>query len=539
MKLKIENWQLAILLAFFLSPVPYPLSPALHAQQPSTQSQPAVRLNVKYVQGVGIGYAPTAGAGLTLNLAAGTAFCSGVIADYAGGTLTMTNNTTNYVYLDSGASCVPAKNTTGFTVATVPLATVVTLSGAITTITDQRTLFNFVPGAGGVTSLDTLTGAVTTAIGTTGTAPNYTHAGFVDTLHIPMAATASVTAGLISKSEFDIFNAKAGLGANIFTQAQSMPFVKFTPQDTDPVGVANGWLWLTSHAHANPDEAYVYLNGVQRRVVVSGGAALLGTDTIFPVSTATTLGLGRLAATGTGISTSVASGVWTINTTATLPGVANTWTAQQTFQGATPIVLDGATAGTNATTVTVTDPTGARTFTVPDANSVAVQPATCAAGQHATAISAAGVVTCTDPILNKQDAAAEITGDGTDLTIYTYTVPANTIPSGGCIRAQVFAQHTTGADATTYKWYFGGTSIANSTSTSTGVWGSSLVLCNNTGVTNAQTMTQHAAGVGSTSQAAIIGTPAEDTTAAIILKATFSVANTSKITPKMFLVWHQ
>jgi len=315
-------------------------------------------------------------------------------------------------------------------------------------------------------------------------------------------------------------------------------FLKLTPQDTDPVGVANSWLWLTSHAHANPDEAYVYLNGVQRRVVVSGGAALLGTDTIFPVSTATTLGLGRLAATGTGISCGVASGVWTCNNTGALL-TANTFTAAQTFQGATPIVLDGATAGTNATTVTVTDPTGARTFTVPDADSVAVQPQTCAAGQHVTAISAAGVVTCTDPILNKQDAAAEITGDGTDLTIYTYTVPANTIPSGGCIRAQVFAQHTTGTDATTYKWYFGGTSIANSTSTSTGVWGSSLVLCNNTGVTNAQTMTQHAGGVGSTSQAAIIGTPAEDTTAAIILKATFSVANSSKITPKMFLVWHQ
>jgi hypothetical protein len=120
-------------------------------------------------------------------------------------------------------------------------------------------------------------------------------------------------------------------------------FLELTPQDTDPVGVANGWLWLTSHAHANPDEAYVYLNGVQRRVVVSGGAALLGTDTIFPVSTATTLGLGRLAATGTGISTSVASGVWTINNTGALL-TANVFTGLQDFGGATVEIPNSANA---------------------------------------------------------------------------------------------------------------------------------------------------------------------------------------------------
>jgi hypothetical protein len=312
-------------------------------------------------------------------------------------------------------------------------------------------------------------------------------------------------------------------------------FLELTPQDTDPVGVANGWFWPTSHAHANPDEAYVYLNGVQRRVVVSGGAALLGTDTIFPVSTATTLGLGRLAATGTGISCGVASGVWTCNNTGALL-TANTFTAAQTFQGATPIVLDGATAGTNATTVTVTDPTGARTFTVPDANSVAVQPVTCAAGQRVTAVTAAGVITCTDPILNTQDAAAEITGDGTDLTIYTYTVPANTIPAGECIRATVYAQHTTGTAGTTYKWYFGGTSIANGSSSSTGPWASTVRVCNNAGVTNAQYLIQFPASVGSTYQQAVIGTPAEDTTGAVILKATFSVVNTDKVTPKFFIV---
>jgi hypothetical protein len=81
------------------------------AQQPQAQSsQPVYAVNAKYVNGVAPGYWPTAGAGLTLNLSAGTAHCGNppAAADYAGGTLTMTANATNYVYLDPGADCVPA-----------------------------------------------------------------------------------------------------------------------------------------------------------------------------------------------------------------------------------------------------------------------------------------------------------------------------------------------------------------------------------------------------------------------------------------------
>jgi hypothetical protein len=184
----------------------------------------------------------------------------------------------------------------------------------------------------------------------------------------------------------------------------------------------------------------------------------------------------------------------------------------------------------------VTDPTGARTFTIPNADSVAVQPATCAAGRRVTAVSAAGVITCTDPILNKQDAAAEITGDTTDLTFFTYTVPAGTIVAGGCIRAQVFAQHTTGTASTTYKWYFGSTATSGSVSTSTGVYYSAVRVCNNAGVTNAQSLFQALSSVGSTSYSALLATPAEDTTGAVVLKVTFAVAATDKLTPKLFIV---
>jgi len=113
-------------------------------QQPQAQSgQPIYAVNAKYVQGVGPGYWPTKGSGLTLNVAAGTAFCGSppMKVDYAGGTLTMTNAATNYVYLDPASSCAPASNTTGFTAGVIPLAEVVAVDGTITGVRDVRTWF--------------------------------------------------------------------------------------------------------------------------------------------------------------------------------------------------------------------------------------------------------------------------------------------------------------------------------------------------------------------------------------------------------------
>jgi hypothetical protein len=84
-------------------------------------------------------------------------------------------------------------------------------------------------GIGNLTSLNGLTGPVQTFAtpGTTGTAPNWVSSGTAHTLHIPMANAATVTAGLISKSEFDIFNAKIGGSGTvdylpIFTAAASL-----------------------------------------------------------------------------------------------------------------------------------------------------------------------------------------------------------------------------------------------------------------------------------------------------------------------------
>lgn len=65
----------------------------------------------------------------------------------------------------------------------------------------------------GITSFGGQTGgAQSLDIGSSGLAPAWSSASNTHTLNIPMASTPSVTAGLISKSEFDTFNAKQPAG---------------------------------------------------------------------------------------------------------------------------------------------------------------------------------------------------------------------------------------------------------------------------------------------------------------------------------------
>ncbi|UYL09085.1 hypothetical protein B9G69_000655 [Bdellovibrio sp. SKB1291214] len=65
-----------------------------------------------------------------------------------------------------------------------------------------------------IVSLNGLTGSTQTFAtpGTSGTAPAWSSSGTAHTLNIPMASAASVTAGLISKTDYDTFNAKQAAG---------------------------------------------------------------------------------------------------------------------------------------------------------------------------------------------------------------------------------------------------------------------------------------------------------------------------------------
>ena len=148
-KFLILNPILLLLLTAFCLP-----RTVLSAQQPQAQAgQEIFPVNAKFVQGFGPGYWPTPGSNLTLNLAPGTAVCSNVVRTYTGGTLTLAASATNYVYLDPANDCAPASNTTGFTNASIPIATAVTTITAISSITDVRTMFVSSGASGSVTSV--------------------------------------------------------------------------------------------------------------------------------------------------------------------------------------------------------------------------------------------------------------------------------------------------------------------------------------------------------------------------------------------------
>ena len=63
------------------------------------------------------------------------------IATIAAGSIALTDDATNYIFVDVSAGAIAA-NTTGFTSGDIPLFTVITAAGAITNVTDNRTLLS-------------------------------------------------------------------------------------------------------------------------------------------------------------------------------------------------------------------------------------------------------------------------------------------------------------------------------------------------------------------------------------------------------------
>lgn len=125
------------------------LSVLSYSQQPQTASpdpQALQGVNAKWANGVAPGYWPYQKTGtctgLNLCISPGTvAQCMGSShVEYAGTTsFALTNNTTNYIYLDLDNSCVPAVNTSGYSNRNIAIAKVTTVSGAVTQLKDDRT----------------------------------------------------------------------------------------------------------------------------------------------------------------------------------------------------------------------------------------------------------------------------------------------------------------------------------------------------------------------------------------------------------------
>jgi len=78
-------------------------------------------------------FATTAGAGFTINIAAGVADCYGTLDTYAGGTLTAYPSSTTKVYFNCTTG-VPARKAGNFQAADIPIASVVSNGSGITSI---------------------------------------------------------------------------------------------------------------------------------------------------------------------------------------------------------------------------------------------------------------------------------------------------------------------------------------------------------------------------------------------------------------------
>jgi hypothetical protein len=136
----------------------------------------------------------------------------------------------------SGTACSGTDKVTGFDA-----------SGAITCGTDQTG-----EAGGGITSLDGLTAATQlfAVPGTSGTAPNWTTSGGdTHVLNIPLASASGVSAGLISKAQYDTFSGKQdALGFTPLNPANNLSDVADATTARGNLGAA-----ASSHTHAESD----------------------------------------------------------------------------------------------------------------------------------------------------------------------------------------------------------------------------------------------------------------------------------------------
>lgn len=143
-----------------------------------------------------------------------------------------------------------------------------------------------------------------------------------------------------------------------------------------------------------------------------------------------------------------------------------------------------------------------------------------------------------------QKEAAAIPGDSTDKTIYTTSIPANTLSTNKCVRVTAGWYHNSGVATPTYKIFYGSTSqTINSGLSNPGPWTFGMLLCGS-GATNAQqwsvfpfTWIQgYGIAGGFNSATTYTATSAEDSTGALNVKLTFNVAATDQVTPLYWMV---
>ncbi len=114
----------------------------------------------------------------------------------------------------SGFASLRAPANAGDTIWTLPNAE--GTNGQVLTTDGTGNLFWSTPSGGsGISSLNGLTGSAQTfSIGNAGNTPNWSSSGVNHSLNLPNASSAGVTAGLISKTDYDSFSSKLGTGSS-------------------------------------------------------------------------------------------------------------------------------------------------------------------------------------------------------------------------------------------------------------------------------------------------------------------------------------
>ncbi|HET8891741.1 MAG TPA: hypothetical protein VFQ41_22780 [Candidatus Angelobacter sp.] len=140
-------------------------------------------------------------------------------------------------------------------------------------------------------------------------------------------------------------------------------------------------------------------------------------------------------------------------------------------------------------------------------------------------------------LLNVQGPIAALVGNSADQTVYTFTIPANTVQAGKGIRIKIVGFHSTGAAVTNYKIIIGTTTTATVSTGSGNSENWTMSLYNAAGVQNSQFYEATMAdGVGSVSNVNTFGTAAENFANAVTVRFTFNVANTDQYTGRLFSI---